>query len=193
MAQTVGAIGGHLANSGLCHALAQTHAIASCETRRSFCVSDKRSPSAQAVDGGERSHGVFGIEPVAAGLFSPFPYGREDHPMKKFLVLYMADSDDFEDMMKNSTPEQQKKGMDAWMKWMGDNKASLVDGGAPLGKTKRVDEDGASDTKNDVGGYSIVQAESADAATELFDEDHPHLQMPGAWIEIIEIMQVPGM
>jgi len=114
--------------------------------------------------------------------------------MKKFLVLYMADSDDFEEMMKDSTPEQQKKGMDAWMKWMGDNKASLVDGGAPLGKSKRVDEDGASDTTNDVGGYSIVQAESADEAAELFDEDHPHLQMmPDSWIEIIEIMPMPGM
>jgi len=114
--------------------------------------------------------------------------------MKKFLVLYMADSAEFEQMMKNSTPEQQKKGMEAWMKWMGDNKASLVDGGAPLGKTKRVDANGAWDAKNDIGGYSIVQAESAEAATKIFSKDHPHLQlMPGSWIEIIEIMPVPGM
>jgi hypothetical protein len=114
--------------------------------------------------------------------------------MKKFLVLYMAKSAEFEKMMKTSTPEQQKKGMDAWMKWMGDHKASLVDGGAPLGKAKRVDVKGASDTKNDVGGYSIVQAESADAAAKIFGKNHPHLQMmPGAWVEIIETMQVPGM
>ncbi len=79
--------------------------------------------------------------------------------MKKFLVLYMANAAEFEKMMQDSTPEQRQKGMDAWMKWMGDNKASLVDGGAPLGKTKRVDSKGASDTKNDIGGYSIVQAE----------------------------------
>ena len=59
--------------------------------------------------------------------------------MKKFLALYMANSAEFETMMKNATPEQQKKGMDAWMKWMGDHQASLVEGGAPLGKTKRVD------------------------------------------------------
>ena len=37
--------------------------------------------------------------------------------MKKFLVLYMANAAEFEKMMKNSTPEQQKKGMEAWMKW----------------------------------------------------------------------------
>jgi hypothetical protein len=32
--------------------------------------------------------------------------------MKKFMVLYMASSADFEKMMKTSTPEQQKKGME---------------------------------------------------------------------------------
>ena len=42
-------------------------------------------------------------------------------------------------------------------------------------------------------GYSVVQAESHDAATKIFGKDHPHLQMPGAWIEIIEIMPMPGM
>jgi hypothetical protein len=117
---------------------------------------------------------------------------RED-PMKKFMVLYMASGPNFEKMMKNSTPEQQKKGMDAWMKWINANKTSLVEGGAPLGKTKRVDSNGASNTKNEIGGYSVVQAESHDAATKIFGKDHPHLQMPGAWIEIIEIMPMPGM
>jgi hypothetical protein len=120
-------------------------------------------------------------------------HSKEDDQMKKFLVLYMADSAEFEKMMKNSTPEQQKKGMEGWMKWMGDHKTSLVDSGAPLGKTKRVDSKGTSDTKNGIGGYSVVQADSADAATKIIGKDHPHLQMPGAWVEVIEIMQVPGM
>ena len=61
------------------------------------------------------------------------------------------------------------------------------------GKTKRVDGKGASSTKNGVGGYSIVQAQSHSAAAKLFGKDHPHLQMPGAWIEIVEIMPIPGM
>jgi hypothetical protein len=113
--------------------------------------------------------------------------------MKKFMVLYMAPLAQFEQMMQNATPEQQRKGMDAWMKWMGANKASLVDGGAPLGKTKRVDTGGTRDAKNEVGGYSIVQAESHDAAAKMFGSDHPHLHVPGAWIEIVEIMPIPGM
>jgi hypothetical protein len=113
--------------------------------------------------------------------------------MKKYMVLYMASKAEFEKMMKNSTPEQQKKGMEAWMKWMNENKTSLVDGGAPLGKTKRVDSNGASNTKNEIGGYSVVQAETHDAATKMFGKEHPHLQVPGAWIEIVEIMPMPGI
>ena len=70
---------------------------------------------------------------------------------------------------------------------------SIVEGGAPLGKTKRVDSNATSNTKNEIGGYSVVQAESHDAATKIFGKDHPHLQMPGAWIEIVEIMPMPGM
>ena len=78
--------------------------------------------------------------------------------MKKFLALYMADASGMAEMMKNSTPEQRKKGTEAWMKWMEDNKASLADRGAPVGKTKRIDAKGIKDAKNDVCGYSIVQA-----------------------------------
>ena len=113
--------------------------------------------------------------------------------MKKFLVLYMAPSAQFEEMMKNATPEQQKAGMDAWMKWINANKASLIDAGAPLGKTKRADAGGVKDVRNEIGGYSVVQAESHEAASKLFGKDHPHLQVPGAWIDIVEIMQIPGM
>jgi hypothetical protein len=122
-----------------------------------------------------------------------FFFNREDLLMKKFMVLYMANGADFERMMKESTPEQQKKGMEAWMKWMGDHKASMVDGGAPLGKSKKIDTKGASDTKNDVCGYSIVQAGTAEDATKMFGKDHPHLQMPGSWVEVIEVMHIPGM
>jgi hypothetical protein len=38
-----------------------------------------------------------------------------------------------------------------------------------------------------------VQADNAEAATKLFGKEHPHLQMPGGWVEVIEIMQIPGM
>src|SRR2546423_12403948 len=93
--------------------------------------------------------------------------------MKKFMVLYMASKAELEKMMKNSTPEQQQKGMEAWMKWMNENKTSLVDGGAPLGKTKRVDSNGASSTKNEIGGHSVVAGETHSAAPPLIREQQP--------------------
>src|SRR5258708_30969786 len=104
--------------------------------------------------------------------------------MKNFLVLYMASVADFEKMMQSSTPEQQKKGMEAWMKWMNANKAAMVDGGAPLGKTKRVDHSGPANSSNDIGGYSIMHAESHQAATSIFGQDHPHLMTPRACIRV---------
>ena len=113
--------------------------------------------------------------------------------MKKFMVLYMAPVAAFEKAMKDFTPQDQKKAMDDWMKWMNANQKSIADGGAPLGKTKRVDGTGVSDIKNEVGGYTIVQASSHDAAAKMFGKDHPHFMMPGAWIEIVEIMPMPAM
>ena len=45
---------------------------------------------------------------------------------------------------------------------------------------------------SELGGYSIVQAESHEAAATLF-ANSPHLTMPGATVEVMEIMPMPGM
>ena len=45
---------------------------------------------------------------------------------------------------------------------------------------------------NDLGGYSILQAESKEAAAEAL-KNHPHFMMPGASIEVLEFMAIPGM
>jgi hypothetical protein len=111
--------------------------------------------------------------------------------MKKFMVLYMAPVSEFDKFMAESTPQQQKEGMDAWMKWMNANQGAMADAGAMLGKTKRVDSKGVSPTRNDIGGYSIVQADSHDEAAKLFGKKHPHFTVPGAWIEIVEIVPMP--
>jgi hypothetical protein len=111
--------------------------------------------------------------------------------MKKFLVLYKAPTASFEQMMK-ATPEQQKAGMDAWMVWGKKAAASIVDMGAPLGKSLKVTPAGASPITNDLGGYSILQGESKEAVAETM-KGHPHFMMPNGTIEIIELMPLPGM
>ena len=112
--------------------------------------------------------------------------------MKKFLVLYKAPIEEMQ-KMGTATPEQQKAGMAGWMEWMATHKADLVDGGAPVGKTKVISNEGVTDTKNDVGGYSITQAESHDEAMKIF-VGSPHLShMNGATVEVMEIKEMPGM
>ena len=111
--------------------------------------------------------------------------------MKKFLVLYKAPASAFE-QMKKATPEQQKAGMDAWMAWSKKAGSSLVDMGAPLGKSVRVTKGGTSASTNDLGGFSIMQAESKEALAENL-KGHPHFMMPDGLIEVVELMPMPGM
>jgi len=111
--------------------------------------------------------------------------------MKKFLVLYKAPQSAFE-QMKNSTPEQQKAGMDAWMAWGKKAAGAIVDMGSPLGKSLRVTKGGSSPASNDLGGYSILQAESKEALAKTL-EGHPHFMMPDGTIEVVEMMPIPGM
>jgi len=111
--------------------------------------------------------------------------------MKKFLVLYKAPTSGF-DQMKSATPEQQKAGMDAWMAWSKKAGGSLVDMGSPLGKSLRVTKGGSSAASNDLGGYSILQGESKEAVAEAM-KGHPHFMMPDGFIEIVEMMPIPGM
>ena len=111
--------------------------------------------------------------------------------MNKFLVLYRAPLTAFEQMMKMS-PEQQKAGMDAWTAWSKKAGAALVDLGAPLGKSLKVTPAGSSPTKNDLGGYSIMQGESKEAVGELL-KDHPHFMTPDGTIEVIDFVTLPGM
>jgi hypothetical protein len=111
--------------------------------------------------------------------------------MKKFLVLYKAGAADFAKAM-SSTPAQQKAGMDAWMAWSQKAAKSIVDMGAPLGKALRVTPSGASPVTNDLGGYSVLQAESKEALAETL-KGHPHFMMgEGSSIEITELMPMPG-
>ena len=112
--------------------------------------------------------------------------------MKKFIALYMAPIGAFDEMMKNPDPQRMKEMNDGWMGWVKAHEKSFVDVGAPAGKNKRVTKDGVKDVRNEVTGYSIVQADSHQAATEMF-KDNPMLAYPGAYVEVIEWMEMPGM
>ena len=115
--------------------------------------------------------------------------------MKKFLVTYLAPASVIDDW-KKTEPKQRKeaeeKMQSEWKKWMGEHMSMFADKGAGVGKTKRVTAQGTNDARNDIMLYGIVDAESHEAAAKTF-EGHPHLQIPQASIEIMEINPLHGM
>src|ERR1043166_1114592 len=106
--------------------------------------------------------------------------------MKKFLVLYRMDMAAMKKMMAEN-PDMGKKGMEEWGMWMKKHTADFADAGAPTGKNTEVSASGAVEKSNDVGGYSVLQAESKEAAAAML-ADNPHLKMPGATIDLAELM-----
>jgi hypothetical protein len=110
---------------------------------------------------------------------------------KKFLVIYTSPVSAREQMAK-ATPAQAKAGMDAWMAWSAKARTAILDLGAPVGNPVKVVDGKASDARSDIGGFSILHAASREALVKLLDE-HPHFKMPGAAIEVHELLPIPGM
>lgn len=90
------------------------------------------------------------------------------------------------EIMKAMTPEMQQKSMGEWKAWMEAHTASFADMGAPLGKNTRVTADGVHEMSNEVGGYSIMQAESIEELAGVL-KGSPHFGMPGMYAEVMEV------
>lgn len=112
--------------------------------------------------------------------------------MKKFIVLYHA-PESFSKQAQNSSPEEMKKSMNAWMAWAKKMDKKLIDFGTPLGNGQKITKSGSANSTREVVGYSILEANSLDEAKKLL-KGHPHLDMPGGCeIEVHEALPVPGM
>jgi len=87
-------------------------------------------------------------------------------------------------------PEEERKSQEAemqsnWNTWMENHKADIVET-AGVGKPKRITATGAEDSRNDLMMYSFVEADSLEAAADMF-KDHPHFGIPGGWIEVMSV------
>ena len=115
--------------------------------------------------------------------------------MKKFVILYRSPVTAME-QMQSASPAEAKAGMDEWVNWNKKAGKTVVDLGAPLGEGKSVKGNGAAQTiasgpSGYVTGYSIMQADSS-AKLQAALKGHPHFKVPGASIEVLEVMQMPG-
>lgn len=87
---------------------------------------------------------------------------------------------------------KEREGIAAWKAWAEKHHATIVAMGGPLGKTKQVTQRGVNDTSNDLGAFTVVRAESHEAAAQLF-EKHPHFTIfPGDSVEIMPVLPIPG-
>jgi hypothetical protein len=113
--------------------------------------------------------------------------------MKKFLVLYMVPVrviDDWKATDADARRAAEDKMRTQWDEWMREHGGALTET-KPAGKTKRIAGDGVADTRNDIMLYSLVEAESHDAAAQMF-RNHPHLQIPQSSIEVMEVRSMTG-
>ena len=116
--------------------------------------------------------------------------------MKHFVAVFTGTKEGrerwqqrFADPKKREAEE--RKGMDAWKKWADEYGDAIVEGGGPLGKTKRVSKQGVEDTSNNLAAFTIVEAESQEEAAKMF-LDHPHFAIfPGEAVEVMEVLPIP--
>ncbi len=115
--------------------------------------------------------------------------------MKRFLAVYTGTPSAMARWDALSESERQQKtaqGMAAWKKWVADNAAFIVEAGGPLSRTKQVSASGVADVRNNLAAFTIVQAESQEAAAQLF-LNHPHFTIfPGEGVEVMEVLPVPA-
>jgi hypothetical protein len=87
---------------------------------------------------------------------------------------------------------KEREGMAAWKAWVEKHHGAIISMGGPLGKTKKVTLGGIEDTSNDMGAFTVVLADSHEAAAKLF-EKHPHFAIfPGDRVEIMPVLPIPG-
>ena len=113
---------------------------------------------------------------------------------KKFIVMYLiptAVMDDWKKIDPEKRKAEEEKLMAEWSAWTKDHAGMILDTNAG-GKTRLVTASGVSDFRNDIMLYSIVEAASLDDAAKTF-ENHPHLTIPQASIQVMEIRKMSEM
>jgi len=120
------------------------------------------------------------------------------NPTGTYLAIFLGGKASTKMAAWNALPEAERKsreqeGMAAWHAWAQKHQAAIVAMGGPLGKTKKVASEGVEDISNAMGAFTVVRADSHEAAAKMF-ENHPHFAIfPGESVEIMPVLQIPGV
>jgi hypothetical protein len=115
-----------------------------------------------------------------------------------YLAIFLGSKTSPKMMAWNSLPETERRGKEregiaAWKAWVEKHQGAIVAMGGPLGKTKKITQRGIEDVSNDLGAFTVVRAESNEAAAKLF-ENHPHFTIfPGESVEVMPVLPIPGV
>jgi hypothetical protein len=102
--------------------------------------------------------------------------------MSKFVVAYRGGA-------MAGTPEEQQEVMQRWMEWFGSIQSSVTDLGNPFGASSVIGPDGSVSTSTgELGGYSILEADSLEAASKLV-AGCPVLAVGGS-VEVYEALEM---
>ena len=114
--------------------------------------------------------------------------------MKSYLAVFTGSPQamsSWETLSETDRQQRMSQGIAAWKKWASDNASAIVEMGGPLSKTKQVSSSGIADIRNNLAAFTIVKAESQEAAARMFIK-HPHFTIfPGEGVEVMEILPVP--
>jgi hypothetical protein len=114
-----------------------------------------------------------------------------------YLAIFLGSKTSSKMKTWNSLPEaerraREREGIAAWKAWLEKHQGAIVAMGGPLGKTKKITQRGIEDISNELGAFTVVRAESNDAAAKLF-ENHPHFTIfPGEAVEVMPVLPIPG-
>lgn len=111
--------------------------------------------------------------------------------MAKYMILFNSSAKAGE-VMASSNPEDMKASMQEWIAWRDEAvKTVKFDFGMPLQVEMRITTSGEEESNNPASGYAMIEGEKEEIIRLL--KTHPHLKMPGASIDLLEILPMPGM
>lgn len=115
--------------------------------------------------------------------------------MKQFLAIFTGAPEAMRRCEALPEAERERRhaaGFAGWEAWGKRHADAIVMQGAPLGRTKRVGPEGITDIRNAMAAWTLVRAESHEAAARLF-ENHPHFMLfPGDGVEVMECLPIPS-
>jgi len=100
--------------------------------------------------------------------------------LSKFLVTYHGSG-------MPDDPELMEQAKAAFVKWVGEAGSAIVDPGAPVRMVTQV-ATGTATEPAEIGGYSIIEADSPDAAAAVL-QTHPYVARGGT-LQVNQVIEV---